>query len=104
VAFKIIERLTLKVAALNSLLPASSFPELILFTALMAFGEESLWPASGLMSQSKGPFAGFVLPTYCESKAEAEPKRNILCVPQNDFSSKFLQVGFTNPPADCIAT
>jgi hypothetical protein len=70
----------------------------------MAFGEESLWPASGLMSQWKRPFAGFVLPKYCESKAEAEPKRNILCVPQNDFSSKILQVGFTNPPADCIAS
>jgi hypothetical protein len=33
-------------------------------------------------------------------KTEAEPKRNISCVAENDFSPKRLQVGNREPPED----
>jgi hypothetical protein len=52
-----------------------------LFTLLAPFGEESLRPDSGSMGYWKRAFAGFMLPGCCDSKAEAEPKHNIACVP-----------------------
>jgi hypothetical protein len=59
----------------------------------MRFGEESLGPDPGLMSYWKRAFASSLLPECCEFKAQAEPKRNIICVLEHDFSSKFLQAG-----------
>jgi hypothetical protein len=74
-------------------------PESYLLTILAPFGEESLWPGSGLMSCWNGAFASFLLPKYYNPETQAEPKRNILCVSENDFSSKILQVGcLANPP------
>lgn len=46
------------------------------------------------MTCQKGTVAGILLPKHCDSEAEAEPKRNIICVAENDFSSKILQVGY----------
>jgi hypothetical protein len=37
------------------------------------------------MSQWQAAFAGFRLPNRCHPKAQAEPKRNILRILENDF-------------------
>jgi hypothetical protein len=69
-------------------------PGFNLLPTLAPFGEESHWRDSRLMNRWKGAFAGFLLPKYCDSKAETEPKRNIPGVLENDFSSKILHVGY----------
>jgi hypothetical protein len=45
------------------------------------------------MSLSDWAFTWPTLPTGCEAKAEAEPKRNISRVGKDDFSSNIIQVG-----------
>ena len=67
-------------------------PEINLPTVLAPIGEEGLWPDSGLMNRWRHKFTGFLLPKCCEPGAEAEPKRNLICVPENDFTPKFLPV------------
>jgi hypothetical protein len=74
--------------------PPSSSPEFIFVTALAPLGEESLWHGSGLMSCWKDAFACSMLPKRCNPKTDTEPKRNVLCVPQHDFSSKILHLDY----------
>ena len=44
------------------------------------------------MNHLRGAFAISLLPNYCEPHYEAEPKRNIPSVFQDDFSSNILQL------------
>jgi hypothetical protein len=73
-------------------------PLVVFLTALTSPGEESLWPGQNLMSHETAAFARFLLPKSCKPKAKAEPKRNIVLVRKNDFSSKFFQAVMINPP------
>jgi len=50
------------------------------------------------MSYRRAAFAVSLLPNYCEPHGEAEPKRNIPPVFQDDFSSNILQRGYGKPP------
>lgn len=69
----------------------------------MPFREESLWPGFCLMSYRKPAFAHSLLPECYETRAKAEPKRNIVSVFENDFSSKIQQAGLAKPPRTSIA-
>ncbi len=52
------------------------------------------------MTKGKISVASLLLPKHYKPETEAEPKRNIFCVIENDFSSKILQVSYLiNPPA-----
>src|SRR5882724_603893 len=64
----------------SSLVLALILAGIDLLTVLASFGEESLWPDSGLMSYRICAFAWFLLPKCCEPQANTEPKRNIPCV------------------------
>jgi len=46
------------------------------------------------MTCRKIKFTGFLALKHCNPETEAEPKRNISCVAQNDFSPKMLQVAY----------
>jgi hypothetical protein len=70
----------------------------------MPFREESLWPGFCLMSYRKPAFARYLLPESYEARAKAEPKRNIVSVFQNDFSSKIQQALLAKPPGRFTAT
>jgi hypothetical protein len=39
-------------------------------------------------------FPGFLLGNHRDPETKAEPKRNINCVAENDFSPKMLQIGY----------
>ena len=70
----------------------------------MPFWEESLWPGFCLMSYRKPAFAHSFLPKGNEARAKAEPKRNIVYVFKNDFSSQIQQARLAKPPCGFIAT
>ena len=66
----------------------------------MPFREESLWPGVCLMTYREFAFARLLLPKCCEAGAKAEPKRNIVSVFENDFSSKIQQAVTGKPSAE----
>jgi hypothetical protein len=65
----------------------------------MPFREESLWPGVCLMTERKPAFARSLLPKCCDVETKAEPKRNIVGVFENDFSSKIQQAVTGKPSA-----
>lgn len=69
-------------------------PGFYLFIVARPFREESLWSDSRLMTRRKVAVAAFPRLKNCNTKTETEPKRNIIRVAENDFSSKMLQVGY----------
>ena len=69
-------------------------PGFYLFVVARPFREESLWSDSRLMTRRKVAVAVFPPLKHCNTKTAAEPKRNIIRVAENDFSSKMLQVGY----------
>jgi hypothetical protein len=64
----------------------------------MPIREESLWLGFYWMSSRKPAFARSLLPKGCDARAKAEPKRNIVSVFENDFSSK-IQQAVTGKPS-----
>ena len=56
------------------------------------------------MSYRKPAFAHSLLPKCYEARAKAEPKRNIVCVFKNDFSSQIQQALLATPPCGFTAT